>query len=151
MQSRFPGFATVRVACSLCGWFRVLGHTGSNGAVRALIRLAPDPAPCNVVWSRVIEVSAANEVEARTARANGYEDLAEEWHWRRPHAELAPSLRAYRSLVAGRLCPRCKQVGGVRLDVYFEAEPGHAGGILVMCEPNAEPPTPADGGLAASQ
>jgi hypothetical protein len=137
MRSRFPGFATVRVACSLCGWFRVLGHTGSNGTVRAFIRLAPDPTSCNVVWSRVIEVPAKSEAEAWTARLCGYRDLAEEWHWRRSHAQLAGTLRDSKWLVQGRPCPRCKRLGGARLDVWFDPEPGHTSGVLVMCEADA--------------
>ena len=136
MKSPFPGFAIVRVACNLCGWFRVLGHTGSNGAVRAFIRLTPDPNPCNVIWSHTIEVPAGNELEASAARAAGYQDLAEEWHHRRAHAELAASLRACKPLVQGRPCPRCKRVGGVLLDVKFEPEPGQPR-IIVACVPDA--------------
>src|SRR5262245_37488260 len=139
MGSRFPGFATVRVTCSLCGWFRVLGHTGSNGSVRAMIRLDRDPAACNVVWSRVIEVPASSDSEAWAARVCGYQELAEEWHWRRPHREVAVALYGSKHLVQGRACPRCKRVGGVRLDVQFDPDPGHTLGIMVMCEPDAKP------------
>ena len=139
MRSRSPGFATVRAACSLCGWFRVLGRTGCDGPARAFIRLAPDPAPCNVVWSRVIDLPAASASEAWAARVCGYRDLAEEWHWRRPHAEVAVALRACKPLVQGRPCPRCKRVGGVRLDVQFDPEPGHTLGVMVVCEPDGGP------------
>src|SRR5689334_3646122 len=99
MRSRFPGFATVRIACGLCGWFRILGHTGSNGKVRALIRLTPDPATCNVLGARVREVAAEDrEAEGRLG-TTGYRDLATAWHWRRLHPELAAELRAAEPLV----------------------------------------------------
>jgi hypothetical protein len=143
MRSRFPGFATVRVVCAQCGWYRILGHTGSNGTVRAFIRLASDPAPCNVVWSKVIEVPTGGVPETSVVRGRGYRDLAEEWHWRRPDMEVSAAIRSYKPLVQGRACPRCKRIGGVRLDVLFDNEMG-TGGFLVMCEPDAEPPRPPE-------
>jgi hypothetical protein len=39
MRSRFPGFATVRAVCCRCGWYRILGCTGTNGVARAIIRV----------------------------------------------------------------------------------------------------------------
>src|SRR5688572_14618716 len=79
MRSRFPGFATVRIACSLCGWFRILGPVGSNGVTRALIRLRSDPAECNVVHSDVMEMAVDDVAKQGAATSAGYRDLAQEW------------------------------------------------------------------------
>lgn len=139
MRSRFPGFAMVRVVCSRCGWFRILGHNGSDGAAHALIRLTADPAPCNLVRAKVIEVPAGDESELWAARLCGYRDLTADWRWDQPPAELAAALRRSRPLIQGRPCPRCRGDGGVRLDVSLDPGPDRSSWIVIMCEPVAEP------------
>lgn len=92
--------------------------------MRALIRLASDPAACNVVWSRVLEVPADSESEFHAARTFGYRDLAEDWCWRRLVVERPSALLTCKPLVQGRSCPRCKRSGGVHIDVLFNDESG---------------------------
>jgi hypothetical protein len=135
MKSPFRGFSAVRVVCCLCGWFRLLGHTGSNGRVRALISLAPDPAPCNIVWSRVMEVPSESESEAPTAQALGYKDLTEEWSLRRLAVERPIALLTCKTLVQGRPCPRCKRIGGVRIDLLFNDGSGETVGNILFFGP----------------
>lgn len=124
MRTRFPGFATVRAVCYGCGWYRILGYTGTNGDVRALIRVEPSRSSCNVLWSKVITVPADQEIADLAREYPQYHDLLWEWDWRRGKSEPLEARRPYRDMVKDRACPRCKRVGGVYLEVYAEYPKG---------------------------
>ena len=127
MRSRFPGFATVRVVCSLCGWQRILGPNGTNGEVRALIRVEPARHPrggCNVVWSEVVIVPGSLSRPYSTPHDPRYRDLEYDWDHRFPRRQPEEAMRRYHEMVEGRPCPRCRRDGGLSVEHYRERPDG---------------------------
>ena len=140
-RSRFPGFATVRVVCYLCGWYRILGYTGVNADIRALIRVERARSPCNVLWAKVVEIPADRGYAEVRRDYPQYRDLQYEWDHKRHTEESIEARLPYWDQVKGQACPRCKRTGGVSLEVYKELPqgrsshvacwlPGGAAGIL---------------------
>jgi hypothetical protein len=124
MRSRRTGFAAVRAVCYGCGWYRILGPTGTDGVTRALIRVERARSSCNVLWARVITVPAEQPVSDLASRFPNYRDLEHEWDYHRPNRELIEAHRPYWELVKDQPCPRCKRVGAVYLEVYRETSSG---------------------------
>jgi hypothetical protein len=110
-DDRINEFSTVPAFCTACGWFRVLGYTGCKNGNRALIRIVSDPAECNVLRGRVIEQPAELPPEEWP---EGYRDLSEESH----RSEMVAIERTLEPLLARRVCPRCKQATGLRINSY---------------------------------
>ncbi len=123
-RSRLPGFATVRAVCYGCGWYRILGPTGTDGVTRALIRVERARNPCNVLWTRVMTVPAKQPPSDLASRFPNYRDLEHEWHYRRPARERIEAHRPYWELVKDQPCPRCKRPAPSTLDVYRETSSG---------------------------
>jgi len=131
MRSRFPGFATVRAVCYHCGWYRILGPTGTNGVTRALIRVERARDACNVLWAKIVTVPADQDSSDLEARYSNYRDLEHEWDFRRPGRAFIEAKRPYWELVKDQPCPRCKGRGAVYLEIYREQP--HGGSWHVPC------------------
>jgi hypothetical protein len=140
MRSKFPGFATVRVVCYRCGWYRILGYTGRNGPVRALIRVERARSACNVLWAKVITVPADQDLRDLAQRYPHYRDLMDEWADKQGWEAVLAAKQPYRELVQDRNCPRCRRVGGVSLEVYWEMVPeGYSVHVTCWWPPPSQP------------
>ena len=105
-------FETVRAVCKACGWFRIVGYTGSKGDVRALIRIQRARCGRNVLRSRVIEMPAAVALETCLEKYTGYQDLQHEAYAK----GLVKTMDEFAHYLADQPCPRCKRLGHLVLD-----------------------------------
>ena len=100
----------VRCVCYMCGWFRVVGYSGSHGSKRAIIRFRSDSAT-NLVKAEVVVGDSQATVEEIAGGAIGFHDLVAEAH----EQGLIRAEHQYDFLFEGRRCPRCKNYGHLRL------------------------------------
>jgi hypothetical protein len=113
--------SVVRVVCYQCGWFRVIGYTGSKYTfstrlwTRALIRVRKARDACNVLSADVIEFETDDPTQDVSNRIPGYRDLEHEAH----RDGLVATLGTMDSLAANQICPRCKQRGSLRTDTWL--------------------------------
>lgn len=138
MRTRFPGFATVRAVCYRCGWFRILGPTGSNGEIRALIRIEPARSSCNVLWSKVIEVPATVEFKQLKRDHPNYHDLQLELDYRRNTSVSRSAGQEFAEMTKQLNCPRCKKSGGIYVEVYEEYAQGRSQHIPCWMPPESQ-------------
>jgi hypothetical protein len=104
-------FQTVRCICYACGWFRVIGFTGINGAQRALIRLNRDKGNCNLLKAEVLVGPRDHSIQQLAAGRYGFHDLQDEAY----DMGLVNAERQYDHLFRGQVCPRCKKPDRLQL------------------------------------